>query len=43
MEVAEKLAASLPTAKVITLGDGLDSNSFLHEYGAVALRERIGL
>lgn len=43
IEAAEKLAASLPNAKVIVLGDGHDSNSFLHEYGAAALRERIGL
>lgn len=43
IEAAEKLAASLPNAKVIILGDGHDSNSFLHEYGADALRERIGL
>ncbi|MFE5542793.1 toprim domain-containing protein [Streptomyces sp. NPDC056534] len=40
---AEKLAALLPNAKVIVLGDGHDSNSFLHEFGAAALRERIGL
>ncbi|MFF9653059.1 toprim domain-containing protein [Streptomyces sp. NPDC014622] len=43
LEAAEKLAASLPNAKVIVLGDGHDSNSFLHEFGAAALRERIGL
>lgn len=43
IEAAEKLAASLLNAKVIILGDGHDSNSFLHEYGAAALRERIGL
>lgn len=43
IEAAEKLAASLPNAKVIILGDGHDSNSFLHEYGAAALRERIGV
>jgi hypothetical protein len=43
LEAAEKLAASLLNAKVIVLGDGHDSNSFLHEYGALALRERIGL
>jgi DNA primase len=43
IEAAEKLAASLPNSKVIVLGDGHDSNSFLHEYGAAALRERIGL
>ncbi|MFI0553400.1 toprim domain-containing protein [Streptomyces scabiei] len=43
IEAAEKLAASLPNAKVIVLGDGHDSNSFLHEYGAAALRERIGV
>jgi DNA primase len=40
---AEKLAAQLPNAKVIILGDGHDSNSYLHEFGAAALRERIGL
>jgi DNA primase len=40
---AEKLAAQLPNAKVIVLGDGHDSNSYLHEFGAAALRERIGL
>jgi DNA primase len=43
IEAAEKLAASLPNAKVIVLGDGHDSNSYLHENGAAALRERIGL
>ncbi|MER6102379.1 toprim domain-containing protein [Streptomyces sp. NPDC001832] len=43
IEAAEKLAASLPNSKVIVLGEGHDSNSFLHEFGAVALRERIGL
>ena len=43
IEAAEKLAAQLPNAKVIVLGDGHDSNSFLHEFGATALRERIGL
>ncbi|MFF8629662.1 toprim domain-containing protein [Streptomyces werraensis] len=43
MEAAEKLAALLPNAKVVVLGEGHDSNSYLHEYGAVALRERIGL
>ncbi|MFD4608299.1 toprim domain-containing protein [Streptomyces sp. NPDC058440] len=43
IEAAEKLAATLPNAKVIVLGDGHDTNSFLHEYGAAALRERIGL
>lgn len=43
IEAAEKLAALLPNSKVIVLGEGHDSNSFLHEYGAVALRERIGL
>lgn len=43
IEAAEKLAAQLPNAKVIVLGDGHDSNSFLHEFGAAALRERIGL
>ncbi|MEU6765884.1 toprim domain-containing protein [Streptomyces sp. NPDC046853] len=43
IEAAEKLAALLPNAKVIVLGDGHDSNSFLHEFGATALRERIGL
>jgi len=43
IEAAEKLAALLPNAKVIVLGDGHDSNSFLHEHGAVALRERIDL
>ncbi|MFJ9234364.1 toprim domain-containing protein [Streptomyces anulatus] len=43
IEAAEKLAAQLPNAKVIVLGDGHDSNSFLHEHGAIALRERIGL
>jgi DNA primase len=43
IEAAEKLATSLPNAKVIILGDGHDSNSFLHEYGAAALRERIGV
>ncbi|MGW1231449.1 toprim domain-containing protein [Streptomyces californicus] len=43
MEAAEKLAARLPNAKVIVLGDGHDSNSFLHKFGATALRERIGL
>ncbi|MFF4245245.1 toprim domain-containing protein [Streptomyces sp. NPDC001822] len=42
-KAAEKLAALLPNAKVIVLGDGHDSNSYLHEYGAAALRERIGL
>lgn len=43
IEAAEKLAAQLPSAKVIVLGEGHDSNSYLHEYGAAALRERIGL
>ncbi|MGW5773087.1 toprim domain-containing protein [Streptomyces longwoodensis] len=43
MEAAEKLAALLPNSKVIVLGDGHDSNSFLHEYGAAPLRERIGV
>lgn len=43
MEAAEKLAASILNAKVIVLRDGHDSNSFLHDYGAAALRERIGL
>ncbi|WP_425505803.1 toprim domain-containing protein [Streptomyces typhae] len=43
IEAAEKLAAQLPNAKVIVLGDGHDSNSYLHKFGAAALRERIGL
>lgn len=43
IEAAEKLAAQLPNAKVVILGDGHDSNSYLHEFGAAALRERIGL
>ncbi|MFG3176606.1 toprim domain-containing protein [[Kitasatospora] papulosa] len=43
IEAAEKLAAQLPNAKVIVLGDGHDSNSFLHTFGAAALREKIGL
>ncbi|MFJ8699441.1 toprim domain-containing protein [Streptomyces ardesiacus] len=42
-KAAESLAASLLNAKVIVLADGHDSNSYLHEYGAAALRERIGL
>ncbi|NEB42524.1 topoisomerase [Streptomyces sp. SID14515] len=43
IEAAEKLAAQLLNAKVVVLGDGHDSNSFLHKHGAAALRERIGL
>lgn len=43
IKAAEKLAALLPNAKVIVFPDGQDTNSFLHEYGAAALRERIGL
>jgi hypothetical protein len=43
VEAAEKLAAQLLNSKVIILGDGHDSNSYLHEFGAIALRERIGL
>lgn len=43
IQAAEKLAAQLHNAKVIVLGDGHDSNSFLHKFGATALRERIGL
>ncbi|MER6382072.1 toprim domain-containing protein [Streptomyces sp. NPDC001118] len=42
-KAAEKIAALIPNAKVIVLPDGHDSNSFLHAYGADALRERIGL
>jgi hypothetical protein len=43
IDAAEALAALIPNAKVIVMPDGHDTNSFLHEYGADALRERIGL
>ncbi|MFF3416842.1 toprim domain-containing protein [Streptomyces sp. NPDC002698] len=43
IKAAEALAALLPNAKVIILEDGHDSNSFMHEHGPKALRERIGL
>ncbi|MEV3860731.1 toprim domain-containing protein [Streptomyces sp. NPDC050095] len=43
IQAAEKIAALIPRANVVVLPDGHDSNSFMHEYGAAALRERIGL
>ncbi len=43
-EAAEKRATELAhNSKVIILGDGHDSNSFMHVYGPEAMRERVGL
>ncbi len=43
IEAAEKLAAQLLNSRVIVMPDGHDSNSYLHQFGAAALRERIGV
>lgn len=43
IKAAEKRAAEMPNSKIIILGDGHDSNSFLHEYGAAKLRGKLGL
>ncbi|MGV9693349.1 topoisomerase [Streptomyces sp. NPDC003444] len=43
MKAAQKRAEEVPNSKIITLGEGQDSNSFAHTYGHKALLERIGL
>jgi DNA primase len=44
IEAAEKRAAELAhNSKLIILGEGHDSNSFMHVHGPMAMRERIGI